>query len=40
MSVYCSEVVCVFYGDIDDNSDRDPSARLTELKVTVTNAGG
>lgn len=39
MSVYCSNVVCTFHGEADDNADRDPRARIVELKVTVTHAG-
>ncbi len=35
----CSEVVCIFHGDADDNADRGPQYRTTELKVTVTHAG-
>lgn len=35
----CSEVVCTFHGDADDNADRGPQYRTTTLKVTVTHAG-
>ena len=35
----CSEVVCTFHSDVDDNADRDPRDQIAELKITVTHAG-